>query len=165
MARRTGRVRTRSRRARRDEGTNRLGSVAGLDFGVVPRLVLGAVDGVEVVAVGTLQLARDVLLSMVSGVANVGAEAVTATVAGTRGVVSATSRMVGDIAVTAQDAFLETVGNATRSRRGPVRLPARHAVASADDGPVTAMRAAPRPRRRAARTSPMPRPVRSSTAA
>jgi len=38
-----------------------------------------AVNGVEVVAVGALRFARDVLVSTVSGAASVGAEALTAT--------------------------------------------------------------------------------------
>jgi hypothetical protein len=50
-----------------------------VDVSVVPRALLGAVNGVEIVAVGALQFARDVLLSAVSGAANIGAEALAAT--------------------------------------------------------------------------------------
>jgi hypothetical protein len=49
-------------------------------------VLVGAVDGVEIVAVGALQLAREVLLRTVSGAANIGAEALAATTAGARGV-------------------------------------------------------------------------------
>ena len=83
---------------------------------MVPQVLLGAVNGIETVAVGALQLARNVLVSAVSGAADIGAEAVTATFAGTRGVVAAASRMVGDIATTAQSTLQETVSSAKHSR-------------------------------------------------
>ena len=83
---------------------------------MVPQVLLGAVNGIETVAVGALQLARNVLVSAVSGAADIGAEAVTATFAGTRGVVAAASRMVGDIATTAQSTLQETVSSAKQSR-------------------------------------------------
>jgi hypothetical protein len=73
----------------------------------VPQLLDGAVTGLESVAVGTLQLARNVLVTAVSGAAEIGTEAVTATVSGARGVVGAASRMVGDIAATAQTTLQE----------------------------------------------------------
>jgi hypothetical protein len=82
---------------------------------MVPQMLLGAVDGVEVVAGGLLQLTRSVLLSAVSGAADIGAEALTATVSGARGVVSAASRMVGDMAGAAQSSFQEAVIRARRS--------------------------------------------------
>ena len=69
----------------------------GLDPSVAPRALVGAVDGLRIVAVGALQLTRDVLVSAVSGAANIGAEGIMATVAGARGVVSATSQTVADI--------------------------------------------------------------------
>jgi len=68
-----------------------LDGVAGSSM--VPQVLLGAVNGIETVTVGALQLARNVLVSAVSGAADIGAEAVTATFAGTRGVVAAASRM------------------------------------------------------------------------
>jgi hypothetical protein len=107
------------------------------DVSVVPRVLLGAVNGVEIVAVGALQFTRDVLLSAVSGVANIGAEALNATVAGARGVVSATSRMVADIAGTAQGTLQEAVYNARHTRPGAARValkrPATPLAQSADD--------------------------------
>src|SRR5262249_57254234 len=95
-----------SNRNRARARSNRLGgrrpgrggiSGRGLDTNLIPRVVVGAVNGVEVVAVGTLRIARDVLLRTVTGAADIGAEALTATTAGVRGVVSAASRMVGEI--------------------------------------------------------------------
>jgi hypothetical protein len=97
---------------------------------MVPQVLLGAVNGIETVAVGALQLARNVLVSAVSGAADIGAEAVTATFAGTRGVVAAASRMVGDIATTAQSTFQETVSSAKQSRGSVLgRVTARRPLA------------------------------------
>src|SRR5215831_25181 len=107
--------------------TNRQAVSGGLNASAVPRVLMGAVDGVEVVAIGALQFARDVLVSAVSGAADISAEALTATVAGTRGVVSAASQMVGDIAGTAQDTLMATIDNARRTRRGPARMVSRRA--------------------------------------
>src|SRR5262245_2141337 len=125
MARRRARSRARSERLGANGGgaAMRRPSSGGVDGNVVPRVLMGAVDGGELVAIGALQLARDVLQSAVSGAANIGAEALTAAVAGTRGVVSATSRMVGDIAGTAQDTLMATIDNARRPRRGPASMP------------------------------------------
>jgi hypothetical protein len=116
---------------------------------MVPRVLLGAVNGVEIVAVGALQFTRDVLLSAVSGAANIGAEALNATVSGARGVVSATSQMVGDIAGTAQGTFQETLYNARHSRPGGARATLRRRAAprADDSGETTAPVAAPAPRR------------------
>src|SRR5215510_13110568 len=98
MARRRARARAAKQRTSGLATTGRNGPIgAGLDASVVPRVLVGAVNGVEIVAVGALQLARDVLLSAVSGAADVGAEALSATTAGARGMVSATSRMIGEI--------------------------------------------------------------------
>jgi hypothetical protein len=104
-----------------------------MDVSFVPRALVGAVNGVEIVAVTTLQLARDVLLTAVSGAANIGAEALTATTAGARGVVSATSEMIGDIAGTAGNAFREAL-NARYSRPGGARVALRRpAVTTKED--------------------------------
>ena len=89
---------------------------------VVPRVLLGAVDGLGVVAVGTLELVRNVLVSAVSGAANIGVEAVTATMAGTRGVVSAASQAVSDIASTAQGTIVATIDNARHPGRGVAHI-------------------------------------------
>jgi hypothetical protein len=165
MARGRARARARSKQPDADAGrtTTRGGRVGGMDGSVVPRVLLGAVDGVEIVAVGALQLARDVLLSVVSGAANIGAEALTATAAGARGVVSATSFMVGDLAGTAQGTFVATIDSVRRSRRGPARLaPRRRASPMIGEAGETVTPApppkAPRSRRRARRLRPAPRP-------
>jgi len=117
------------------------------------------VDGVGVVAGGLLQLTRNVLLTAVSGAADIGAEALTATVSGARGMVSATSRMVGDMAGTARSTFVETVSLATQTRgrasgrvaarRPPAAMPSRAARSDAaqPSRPVRRVRAATRPAR------------------
>jgi hypothetical protein len=103
---------------------------------MVPQVLLGAVNGIETVTVGALQLARNVLVSAVSGAADIGAEAVTATFAGTRGVVAAASRMVGDIATTAQSTVQETVSSAKQSRGSVLgRVAARRPLARMTSGP------------------------------
>jgi hypothetical protein len=132
------RARTRTRPGRQSAGevrTARRGRlVGGVDASVVPRVLVGAVNGVEIVAVSALQLVRDVLLSSVSGAASIGAEALTATTAGARGVVSAASRMVGDIAETAVGTFQEAVSNARRSRLGASRGTLMRPAPSLADG-------------------------------
>jgi len=141
---------------------------AGLDASVVPRLLVGAVNGVEIVAVGTLQLARDVLLSAVSGAADVGAEALSATTAGARGVVSATSRMIGEIAGTAESTFRDAVTNARHSRLGAAHATLRRPavrMASEEQPAVSSTAATTRSRRRSKRPPKVARPARSAVAA
>jgi hypothetical protein len=157
MARRTRRARVRSGRRTNAAGnatSNRVAlGGARAEANLVPRAVLGAVNGVEVVAVGALQLTRDILLSTVSGAANIGAEALTATVSGIRGVVSATSHMVGDIAGTAQATFQEALSGARQTRRtaaatGLRRPTLRPVPARGGDSTVPAPTGAARARRR-----------------
>lgn len=169
MARR--RVRTRARLGGPGDGGIRTTSRDGMagEASVVPRVLLDAVNGVEIVVVGALQLTRDVLLSAVSGAANIGAEAFIATVAGARGVVSAASRMVGDIAGTAQGTLHEALANARHSRlragRGALRRPAaRMAGRSRETTPAVASTEGRRPRPRA-RRGPVGRSVRARVAA
>ena len=172
MARR--RARTRARSGGPDASAIRTASKGGRAGGsaeasMVPRVLLGAVSGVELVAGGALQLTRDVLVSAVSGAASIGAEALTATVAGARGVVSAASRMVGDIAGTAQGTFREAIENARRTRlgaaRGALRRPAARMAGRSGEG-MTGVPSAGEPRSRArARRRPAARHARSRTAA
>jgi len=112
---------------------NRQAWSMGLDPSVVPRALVGAVDGIGIVAVGALQLTRDVVVSAVSGAANIGAEGIMATVAGARGVVSATSQTVADISGAAQGTLLATIDNVRHSRRGAARLSPRPRPASTND--------------------------------
>jgi hypothetical protein len=129
MARRRTRARARPDRSRATGsggGTRRRGA-DGIEGNVVPRVLMGAVDGVEVIGIGALQFARDVMQSAVSGAANIGAEALSAAMAGTRGVVSAASRMVGDIAGTAQGTLMATIDNARRPGAGAARMLSRRA--------------------------------------
>jgi hypothetical protein len=168
MARRKARVR--SKRSVAKGAGAPMGVVGSVDPSAIPRLLLGAVDRAEVVAVGALQFTRDVLLSAVSGAANIGAEALTATVGGTRGVVSAAFRMVGDIAGAARGSVLATIDSASRSRRAPVRLArGRPALPLAGEpgGNAASVRSTPVPRsrRRARRLRSVTRPVRPSAAA
>jgi hypothetical protein len=125
---------------------------------VVPRVLLGAVNGLETVAVGALQLARNVLVSAVSGAADVGTEALSATMAGTRGVVVAASRMVGDIALTAQSTVRETVRTASQTRLPPGDhiAPRRPLARIAPDEPSLLERAVTRQRVRRAPRAPRP---------
>lgn len=100
MARREARTRGRLGRpdVRETRTANREGMVGGrAEVSVVPHVLLDALNGVEFVAVGAAQLTWDLLRSAVSGVASIGAGALSAAVAGARGAVSAASRMVGDI--------------------------------------------------------------------
>jgi hypothetical protein len=132
MARRRGRTGARVGRPNDERTTSRDGTT---DVSVVPRVILGAVSGVEIVAVGALQLTRDVLLSAVSGAANIGAEALNATVTGARGVVSAASRMVGDIAGTAQGTVQEAIYSARHARPGAARVALRRPAIPMEAGP------------------------------
>jgi hypothetical protein len=121
---------------------------------VVPRLLLGAVDGVEMLAVGALRLTRDVVVTAVSGAASIGAEAVTATMQGARGIVSAAARMVGDVAGTAQGTVRATIDDARRSGRGLARAASRRPAldmmqASGAEAAAAPARTASRTRRRA----------------
>jgi hypothetical protein len=161
MARR--KIRGRARVGRRIAN----GSTTTLTASSVPRVLIGAVDGVGIVAAGTLQFVRDVLLTTISGAANVGAEALTATVAGTRGVVSAASQTVADIAVTAQSTVLAVIDNARHARRDVARLaPSRRSISTSDDAEpkVTSMHGS-RARRRGRRTRAVTKPPRPSVAA
>src|SRR5262245_13430044 len=172
MARRRARVRARvTERSANGGRTTPRARIGRVDGSIVPRVLLGAVDGVETAAVGALQLARDVALSAVSGAANIGAQALTATLAGARGVVSATVDMVGEIATAAQGTFQATLENARHARRGPARLaPARSAVLTTDErdakgASISSPRKAARSRRRVRRLRPATRPARPSVAA
>ena len=130
--------------------------------GVVPQVLLGAVDGVGVVAGGLLQLSRNVLLTAVTGAADIGAEALDATVSGARGVVSATSRMVGDMAGAARATFAETVSLARQSRgRGPARVAMRRPLATMSARPA----ASPPSAAPAVHPQPARKPTRRARAA
>ena len=158
MARRKARGRPRAARTAANKSRKTLNVTA------VPRALVGAVDGVGMVAVGALQLARDVLLSGVSGVANIGAEALTATVAGTRSVVSAASQTVADVAVAARNGLLMTIDNARQPRRMAARpTPSRRGNSTSDANAEST--AGARPRRRGRRPRSVTRPSRPNMAA
>src|SRR5262245_8466503 len=171
MARRRARGRASRQRTSGLATTGRSGLTgAGLDATVVPRMLVGAVNGVEIVTVGALQFARDVLLSAVSGAADVGAEALSATTAGARGVVSSTSRMIGEIAGTAESTFREAVQHARHSRPGTARVvlrrPAARMAGREDErSAAVSTAAATRSRRRSKRPPRVARPARPAVAA
>ena len=98
MERRRARARS-SRRSVNGRRTRRTAvSGWGVDTSMVPRVVVGAVNGVEIVTVGALRITRDVLVRTVAGAADIGTLALAATTAGVRELVSAATRMLGDIA-------------------------------------------------------------------
>jgi hypothetical protein len=103
-------------------------------------MLVGAVDGVGFVAVEALGLMRNVLVSAVSGAANIGVEAVDATVAGTRGVVTAASRAVAEITRAAQGAVQTSVDNARQAGRSAARTPRARSFASMNDQPTDGVR-------------------------
>jgi hypothetical protein len=166
MARRKGRIRAHlgRRGAKGVRTTNRARMSDGrVDASVIPRVLIGAVEGIEIVAVGSLQLARDVVLSAVSGAANIGAEALTATTAGVRGVVLAAAQMVGDVAATAQSTVLATIDNARHTRRASARLGTMRLAASTEQTGEEVRSAPSRSRR--ARLRAVTSPASTSTAA
>jgi hypothetical protein len=170
MARRKARVRARSGRpgANGVGMRNRAGVRGGrADASMIPRVLTGAVEGIEIVAVGTLQLARDVVVSAVSGAANIGAEALTATTAGVRGVLSASAQLVGDVATTAQSTLLATIDNARRSGRASARLGSmRPAALTQQAGENVTSASSPKmSRSRRGRLRPVTAPASTSTAA
>jgi hypothetical protein len=172
MARSKMRARARSGRNRRmngARGTNRVAAISRLDGNVVPRVLVGVVDGVEMLVVGALRLTRDVALTTVSGVASIGAEAVAATMDGARGIVSAASRMVGEMAGAAQGTFQATLANARRSRRGLAASTSRRSATSMMETLTSQTAAAPARRvarsRRRTRRLHLAHPSRPSEAA
>lgn len=120
----------RTRRASREPNRSNVRTGAGgitgalgaaIESSRVPQVLAGAVNGLEALAVGALQLARNVLVSAASGAAEVGTEAIGATMSGARGIVAATSRMVADIATTAQTTLQDAMSNGRWSRNGGAR--------------------------------------------
>src|SRR5262245_30126742 len=125
---------------------------------VVPRVLIETVSSVEIVAEGLLQLTRNLVVSAVSATADIGVVALSATATGARGVVSVTSRMVGDIAGAAQTglraALTSVQGSKPRAARAPPRHPlarvASHERQTADERPAPSRQARPARRRRGA---------------
>lgn len=168
MAKASSRRRNSSNQHRSKERESRRLSAEGSDASLVPRAVVGALNGTEVVAVGALRTTRDVLLGAVSGTADIGVEALTATMAGIRGMVSATSQMVGDIAGTAQDSVRQILFDVTHLRGGALPAPIGRRVEYAADGLGTPTRqpgGTGRGRRRGRRQRGATSPVRASVAA
>jgi len=79
---------------------------------LVPRVLVGTVNGVEALAIGVLQLARNVLLTTVSGTIDLGASLVGASAAAARGTVGVAARLVGETATVAQTTLQSTFAGA-----------------------------------------------------
>ena len=163
-----GRARTGARSSRLGRGRRRgrrtAMSVGRLNTSVVPRVIVGAVNGLEIVAVGALRIARDVLVRTISGVADIGAEALTAATAGVRGVVSAASRTIGDIAGTTQGNVRNTLSNVTHARAARRTL-GEPSTESAEASAASSADATRRPRGRARGSRAASRSTRGSVAA
>jgi len=111
MAKR-GRRRGRKNRSERRTGTSGWLPGDGLDVSVVPRVLVEAVNGAEVLAIGVLQLTRNVLTSVVSGTADLGTVVISRAAGAARGVVGATSQIVGDAAGVATNTVRTTMSTA-----------------------------------------------------
>jgi hypothetical protein len=114
---------------------------------MVPEMLLGAVSGAEIVAGGLLRFSRAILLSTVSGAADIGVEAISAGATGARGMVSAASRMVSDIATAAQSSFQEAVATARQSGARDARGRSRRALATMAGRPAESSETASNGRR------------------
>lgn len=150
MAMERARTRGRTRRSTLARGRSRRTAMnrGGLDTSVVPRVVVGVVNGLEIVVVGAVRITRDVLVRTISGVADISAVAATAAAGGVRGVVSATSRMVGDVAGTARGDLTDTVSSVVR-RRGGARATLGESSTETATTAASASEATRRPRGRA----------------
>src|SRR5262245_55849784 len=85
---------------------------AGIGASVVPELLVGAVNGVEVLANGVLTLARNALLTVVSGAAELGTLVVSGSAGAARGIVRTTSELVGEAVGVATNTVRTTVTTA-----------------------------------------------------
>jgi hypothetical protein len=108
MAKRRTRARGADQNGHRTD-TSGWASRAGLDAGLVPRLLVGGVNGAEVLAIGALQLARNVLMTVATGAAELGTLVVSRSAGAARGVVQTTSELVGGAAGVATNTVRTTV--------------------------------------------------------
>jgi hypothetical protein len=153
--------RTRTRRTVQNRHrTDSQGWPAGarLDTSVVPRLLVGAVNGVEALAIGALQLARNALTTVVTGAAELGTLVVSGSAVAARGVVQKTSELVGEAAgvatntvrttvTTAKDVGVE-IGQAIQNGpRRRVSSQTRSRVEASVSAPAEGSREVPRPKR------------------
>jgi hypothetical protein len=154
------RAHTRARSTRSGVGRGRTrrtaASGARLDTSVIPRVIVGAVNGLEIVVVGALHITRDVVVRTISGVVDIGAEALTAATAGVRGVVSAASRTIGDIAGATRGNLRDTLSNVTHHRgtaRSTLSEPSRATADVTAAAPNADITRRPRGRKRKARAA------------
>ncbi len=80
----------------------------------VPALVLEAVNGLEAVTVGTLQVAKGLLVHVVGGVIDLGTVALTVAFTGARGVITVASTTARNIATTTKDTVEDTASSIRR---------------------------------------------------
>src|SRR5262245_22597952 len=117
---------------------------AGLDVSVIPRVVVGAVNGAEVLAIGAIQLARNTLTAIVGGTAELGTRAVTGTAVAARGIVGTTFEIAGEAAGVATNTVRTAVTTAKDVgaemkqvfRRGP-RRPTSSEIHATTKSPAT----------------------------
>ena len=104
----------REARARRTTGRGKV--VRGsAEASPSPGILLGAVKGIEPMAMGAFQFGRDVLVSAVSQAVSIGTGALTVAATGARGLASAASRVAGGFVGSAQDIYQETLAGAKPS--------------------------------------------------
>jgi hypothetical protein len=111
MAKRRTRRRQATQNGRRTD-TQGWRAGTGLDASVVPKLLVGAVNGVEILAIGALQLARNALTTVVTGAAELGTRVIAGSAVAARGVVRTTSELVGEAAGVATNTVRTTVTTA-----------------------------------------------------
>src|SRR5262245_29787235 len=96
-----------AKRTRRTRGAKQTGArtdnqkwfpESGFDVNVIPGVVVGAVNGAEVLAIGVIQLARNTLTAIVGGTAELGTRVVRGTAVAARGLVGTTFEVAGEAA-------------------------------------------------------------------
>jgi hypothetical protein len=103
---------------------------------IVPRVLHGTVNGAEAIAVGALNMARTVLVTAITGTAELGAQVVATGADAARGAVDAVARFGTDLADVASSAARATMragadGAAASVRAGPAAWAGRKPLARA----------------------------------
>ena len=111
------------KREARVSRTTRRGKVVrgSADASPSPGILLGAVKGIEPMAVGAFQFGRDVLVGAMSQAVSIGTGALTAAAAGARGLASAAFRVAEGFVVGAQGIYKEALASARPSPARPRR--------------------------------------------
>jgi hypothetical protein len=139
MAKRTARGRPAPRGDQRIRGVTTAQAAQLLDASMIPRVLVSTVDGAEALAVGVLQLARSVLVTVLSGTVDVSTQAVSASAGVARGTVGAASRLLGELGGVAQRTVEATVAGAQslgaelgKALRAPRPRPAARTLATTE---------------------------------